>query len=159
MTESEADLGLASGSAGTAQANPRFYRKKPVKVEAVRLDDYNGGDVANWCGGALRGGPGGGSKGGSVIIPTLEGRMTASPGDWIIRGVKGEFYPCKPGIFAATYEPVESKYQIRERHKALRAQARADRRKNATADTQPLAAPKSSPSFAPVPSETEGQPE
>lgn len=38
-------------------------------------------------------------------IETLEGTMTARPGDWIIRGVKGEIYPCKPDIFAATYEP------------------------------------------------------
>jgi hypothetical protein len=38
-------------------------------------------------------------------IRTLEGTMHASPGDWIIRGVKGEFYPCKPDIFEATYEP------------------------------------------------------
>ena len=42
-----------------------------------------------------------------VQIMTLEGIMEASPGDWIIRGVKGEFYPCKPDIFAATYEAVE----------------------------------------------------
>lgn len=40
------------------------------------------------------------------LIPTLEGVMEASPGDWIIRGVADEFYPCKPDIFAATYEPV-----------------------------------------------------
>lgn len=40
-------------------------------------------------------------------IGTLEGVMAAAPGDWIIRGVKGELYPCKPDIFAATYEPVE----------------------------------------------------
>jgi hypothetical protein len=41
----------------------------------------------------------------SLAIDTLEGTITASPGDWIIRGVKGEFYPCKPDIFDATYEP------------------------------------------------------
>lgn len=40
----------------------------------------------------------------TIVITTLEGAMTASPGDWIIKGVKGEFYPCKPDIFAATYE-------------------------------------------------------
>jgi hypothetical protein len=40
-----------------------------------------------------------------IIIRTLEGGMTAPPGDWIIRGVQGEFYPCKPDIFEATYEP------------------------------------------------------
>lgn len=43
-------------------------------------------------------------RGDSVIIPTLEGEMTASPLDWIIKGVQGELYPCKPDIFAATYE-------------------------------------------------------
>lgn len=42
-----------------------------------------------------------------IEIATLEGRMTAQVGDWIIRGVKGELYPCKPDIFAATYEPAE----------------------------------------------------
>ena len=41
-----------------------------------------------------------------IIIDTLEGLMTASVGDWIIKGVKGEFYPCKPDIFEATYEAV-----------------------------------------------------
>jgi len=40
-----------------------------------------------------------------VYIETLEGRMMATPGDWIIKGVNGEFYPCKPDIFEATYEP------------------------------------------------------
>lgn len=43
---------------------------------------------------------------GTLDIPTLEGTMTAQPGDWIIKGVKGEVYPCKPDIFEATYEPV-----------------------------------------------------
>lgn len=44
---------------------------------------------------------------GVAIIPTLEGRMRANPGDYIIKGVKGEIYPCKPDIFEATYEPAE----------------------------------------------------
>jgi hypothetical protein len=43
----------------------------------------------------------------ALVIHTLEGDMRAKAGDWIIRGVKGEYYPCKPDIFAATYEPVE----------------------------------------------------
>ena len=43
----------------------------------------------------------------NLIIPTLEGNMIANVGDYIIRGVKGEFYPCKPDIFELTYEPVE----------------------------------------------------
>ena len=42
-----------------------------------------------------------------LLIPTLEGDMLAQPGDWIIKGVQGEFYPCKPDIFAATYDLVE----------------------------------------------------
>lgn len=42
----------------------------------------------------------------SHYINTLEGKMTVSPGDWIIKGISGEFYPCKPDIFAITYEPV-----------------------------------------------------
>jgi len=41
------------------------------------------------------------------VIETLEGKMTASPGDWVIRGVKGEYYPCKPDIFEKTYELAE----------------------------------------------------
>jgi len=41
------------------------------------------------------------------VIPTLEGKMVVKPGDWVITGVKGERYPCKPDIFEATYEPVE----------------------------------------------------
>jgi hypothetical protein len=49
----------------------------------------------------------GSDQGISLSIPTLEGTMQASENDWIIRGVKGELYPCKPDIFAATYEPAE----------------------------------------------------
>ena len=44
---------------------------------------------------------------GGMLIATLEGVMHVANGDWVIRGVEGEFYPCKPAIFAATYEPVE----------------------------------------------------
>jgi len=88
------------------------FRKKPVEIEAMFFDgtedtmhaisrwmtngqdayetfeDYDGGDVE------------------SVTIETLEGNMKASVGDWIIKGVKGEFYPCKPDIFADTYDLV-----------------------------------------------------
>jgi hypothetical protein len=42
----------------------------------------------------------------TLVIHTLEGSMTASPSDWVIRGVQGECYPCKPDIFAMTYEPM-----------------------------------------------------
>lgn len=44
---------------------------------------------------------------GDIVIPTLEGNHTAKPDDWIIKGVKGEFYPCKPDVFDITYEPEE----------------------------------------------------
>jgi hypothetical protein len=89
------------------------YMKKPVVIEAKRFD----GDVVQsaallqgqgrtfleqWCGGTILY-----SAGGVTLrIPTLEGNMDAGVGDWIIRGVQGEFYPCKPDIFAATYELV-----------------------------------------------------
>ena len=78
------------------------YRKKPVVIEAVEVTD------------ALLKGPFGYSTPDMqtslidrcIYIDTLEGRMKASMGDYIIRGVRGEFYPCKPDIFAATYEAV-----------------------------------------------------
>ncbi|WP_208450231.1 hypothetical protein [Burkholderia anthina] len=94
------------------------YRKKPVVIEAFELPiaPYDGSTneiheenvwsfiawakkvgFTNWT-----------SEGdGYIAIDTLEGKMTASPGDWIIKGVKGEFYPCKPDIFAVTYEAAE----------------------------------------------------
>lgn len=79
------------------------FRKKPVVVEARLFDpgvDYDEAtSVVGWCGGR--------AVDEGCAIDTLEGVMLASPGDWIIRGVQGEFYPCKPDIFAATYEPVE----------------------------------------------------
>jgi hypothetical protein len=58
---------------------PRQYRKKPIVITAYQTDVV-------------------------VLIQTLEGEMRADPGDWIITGVKGETYPCKPDIFEATYE-------------------------------------------------------
>lgn len=48
-----------------------------------------------------------GDKSGNLLIRTLEGTMVARPGDWVVMGIQGEFYPCKPDIFAATYEPIE----------------------------------------------------
>jgi hypothetical protein len=75
------------------------YVKKPIVVEARQLTGKNLSNVAEWCDGW--------DWGDRLSIETLEGVMTAQLGDWIIKGVKGEFYPCKPDIFAATYEPVE----------------------------------------------------
>ena len=79
------------------------YRKKPVEIAAIQWDGQNYGDVRDFVGEKL---DTAWSVGGYCFINTLEGRMNAAPGDWIIRGVAGEFYPCKPDIFEATYEPV-----------------------------------------------------
>jgi len=79
------------------------YRKKPVVIEAVQ---YDGVSLENVY--ALTGTEAVYVQDGRLIVRTLEGDHVASPGDYIIRGVAGEFYPCKPDIFAATYKPVES---------------------------------------------------
>ena len=79
-----------------------MFRKRPVVIEAVQYTGRNATDILVWsavpeitedlfCG---------------IEIATLEGTMRADAGDWIIRGIKGEFYPCKPDIFEATYEEV-----------------------------------------------------
>lgn len=86
-----------------------LYRKKPVIIEAEQFTrehfpemlkhdkDTTIEGVASWIG----------DDGRRIDILTLEGTMTAHEGDWIIKGVNGEFYPCKPDIFEKTYEPVE----------------------------------------------------
>jgi len=78
------------------------YRKKPVVIEARQTgQDYDEDcSIMGWCGGKAVD-----FNGHVIAITTLEGTMFADPGDWIIKGVQGEFYPCKPDIFAATYEP------------------------------------------------------
>lgn len=86
---------------------PKF-RKKPVVIEAEQFFP----DVKPWPAGVSEEMSGDGisfkseKPTGRHIVRTLEGVHVASPGDWIITGVKGEKYPCKPDIFAATYEPV-----------------------------------------------------
>ena len=82
------------------------FRKKPVIIEAHQLTVFNLEELEQWCGGSIKGLrlP---AKERVIRIQTLEGEMEAKIGDWIIRGVKGEFYPCKPDIFEATYEKVE----------------------------------------------------
>jgi len=80
------------------------FRKKPVEIEAIQfpcdgvktveLSEFLGWKHDNDCYNYLE-------------IETLEGMHKATPGDWIIKGVKGEFYPCKPDIFEMTYEPVD----------------------------------------------------
>jgi hypothetical protein len=81
------------------------YRKKPVVIEAVQLTDStfdaphpNPEHIAGLIYDPIQR---------AAYVPTLEGTMKARIGDWIIRGVQGELYPCKPDIFAATYDPVE----------------------------------------------------
>lgn len=77
----------------------RLFRKKPVVIGAIQYDGTNAGEIETATGaGTLY------ARDGDMFIHTLEGEMRASPGDWIIRGVKGELYPCKPDIFAETYE-------------------------------------------------------
>jgi hypothetical protein len=88
---------------------PKFT-KKPVQIEAVQFTaDADANEAADglfrwldaecpdyWYDDDTQ----------QIVIPTLEGDMRASVGDWIIRGVQGEFYPCKPDIFEATYDAV-----------------------------------------------------
>lgn len=96
------------------------FRKKPVVIEAIQ---FTGGQessvkIVNWIADPNvrhreereeRRAPNGElsqmAEPEHIRIPTLEGTMKANVGDWIIKGVKGEFYPCKPDIFAATYDP------------------------------------------------------
>lgn len=97
---------------------PRF-RKRPVEIEAMKWDGTSTGatPIINW----VLGGGGtasfvcsdpdqcvetDGDTPHRIMIRTLEGTMYADLGDWVIRGVQGEFYPCKPGIFDQTYEAV-----------------------------------------------------
>lgn len=82
------------------------YRKKPVVVEAWKL--YGGEKMPNWYEEALISGAVRECVGRGIIeIDTLEGTHRAKDGDYIIRGVAGELYPCKPDIFEQTYEEVE----------------------------------------------------
>jgi len=99
-----------------------LFRKKPVTIEARQFtgDVSSSAQIVEWaeefeteisvdlndddCN--------------VLLIPTLKGTMTAIAGDWIIRGVKDEFYPCKPDIFRATYEPVEGHAEEGEKMEA-----------------------------------------
>lgn len=95
------------------------FRKKPVVIEAVQLRwttwnelcDFTG-DIVSIANPARNSDDASDTCGESapyieLTIPTLEGNHIAKHGDWIIKGMKGEFYPCKPDIFAATYEAVD----------------------------------------------------
>ena len=78
------------------------HRKRPVVIEAIELRAWDADRVAEWCGGEVQRSEAGHCTG--IVIPTLEGDRLASLGDYVIQGVAGEFYPCKPDIFAQTYE-------------------------------------------------------
>lgn len=87
------------------------FRKKPIVIEAIRWTGFNTKEIWDFCPTAeLHRVPEweGIDQVNAIAIKTLEGEMLALEGDWIIKGIKGEFYPCKPDIFEATYEPVES---------------------------------------------------
>jgi hypothetical protein len=97
------------------------YRKKPVVIEAVQLDWSTWSQVCDLIGEFPEGMTGvyldadgtpheklpNSDPDIGLVIPTLEGSMLARQGDWVIKGVQNEFYPCKDSIFRATYEPVE----------------------------------------------------
>lgn len=77
------------------------YRKKPVVIDAVMWDGENVNEVLgfmSWRNASI--------ERSGLVIHTLEGDHNASPGDFIIKGIAGEFYPCKPEIFWMTYEAV-----------------------------------------------------
>lgn len=84
------------------------FRKKPVEIEAIEFTRLNWEEVKEFTNNAahtlmiekrINGKC-------TCIIPTLEGEHIANENDWIIKGVKGEFYPCKPDVFGLTYEKV-----------------------------------------------------
>ncbi len=83
------------------------YRKKPVVIEAMLLQMVNAEQVINWINLKAEKEYAVLAPGKGVTIKTLEGNMLANVGDYVIKGVKGEFYPCKPDIFEATYEEVK----------------------------------------------------
>lgn len=83
------------------------FRKKPVVIDAVKWGGDNFKDILDFCGGPFTVYKKENSNPTSIFIHTLEGEHEARLGDMIIRGVHGEYYPCKPDIFEKTYEPVE----------------------------------------------------
>lgn len=77
------------------------FRKRPIEIEAVQFTGENHEEIGRFMGVQV-------DRTEALVIETLEGFLQASPGDWIIRGVKGEFYPCRADVFEATYEAVPS---------------------------------------------------
>ena len=79
------------------------YRKKPVVIDAVQYTGDNAIEIIKFTGGQARTN----TCYAFLTIPTLEGDHRCNIADWVIKGVAGEFYPCKPDIFEKTYEPAE----------------------------------------------------
>lgn len=101
----------------------KLYRKKPVTIEAVQFNGLNPTEIKNFVGEnceveiydnevtpPIA----------HIIIHTLEGDMKVSKGDYVIKGVKGEFYPCKPDIFQQTYESVGTQQEVPDKETILR---------------------------------------
>ena len=91
------------------------FRKKPVVIEAIQFNGFNPGEIKKFVGDACSveyhdaaHQAGAGGVGVDITIHTLEGDMKVSREDYVIKGVNGEFYPCKPDIFEKTYEPLEA---------------------------------------------------
>ena len=84
------------------------YRKRPVVIEALQFTDKTKDQVYHWANSCQMNIEPSYRDGNPVLlIPTLEGEMTCQIDDYLIKGIKGEFYPCKPDIFNSTYEAVE----------------------------------------------------
>ncbi len=81
------------------------YRKKPVVIEAEQFVIWDENKIPPFI--TIHGVTFPVNKDCTIIVPTLEGQHIASNLDWIIKGIKGELYPCKPDIFEATYEQVQ----------------------------------------------------
>lgn len=82
----------------------RYFRKRPVTIEAMQITDATSVlDIEEWINSPKTGFS---TSPPTIWIDTLEGRMEGRVGDWIIKGVQGEFYPCKDSIFIKTYQEV-----------------------------------------------------
>lgn len=77
------------------------YRKKPIVFETIRWSGTNSVEIIDWIDGVWQAQV---DINGDLLIETLDGVMKATQGDFIIKGIKGEFYPCKPDIFLESYE-------------------------------------------------------
>jgi len=84
----------------------RRFRKRPVEVEAIRYDGENAGEILSWATRFTLEDPVEQALSDNLIVHTLHGQTTAVPGDWILKGPQGDFWPCQPEIFEDSYEIV-----------------------------------------------------